>query len=322
MIPVTSATGIEKPRRPRVAILVVNGFLRRGAVGRQRTAEALQYPWIELCLAQIARHSKGWDYQVLVFDNSHFKPHRKLMRGFERVRVLPPNWVAVLGRVANRIPGPYAGRLFERRHPSALDYLAGKVPADCDYIVTLDNDSFPIRDDWLDVLVSACERGAAVAGVYRDEMAPEIHPFVHVSGLCVSRGDLRALDVSFGRDVGQAVEQDEQDAGYNQDVGQKITYEFIRRGREIAPLQRSNEVNFHFLMGGIYGDVIYHQGAAGRRARFWKRKYLDTDERIGARLREAAFEDVDHLVAVLRGAATNDLGLTPLAREPADAAGA
>jgi hypothetical protein len=278
----------------------------------------LQYPWIELCLRQIARHSQGWDYRVLVYDNSHFKPHRKLMREFERVRVLPHSWVAALGRIANRIPGPYAGRLFERRHPTALDYLAGKVPADCDYIVTLDNDSFPVRDDWLDVLVSACERGAAVAGVYRDEMAPEIHPFVHVSGLCVSREDLRALDVSFGRDVRQAVEQGEQDVSYNQDVGQKITYEFIRLGRAIASLERSNKVNFHFLMGGVYGDVIYHQGAAGRRARFWKRRYVDADERIGATLRDAAFEDIDHLVAVLRGEAANDLGLTPLPSDRPD----
>jgi hypothetical protein len=317
MSPVSGTPGIEKSPRPRVAILVVNGFLRRGAVGRRRTAEALQYPWIQLCLRQIERHSQGWDYQVLIFDNSHFKPHRKLMREFKQVRVLPRNWVALLGRAANRIPGPYAGRMFERRHPSALDYLAAKVSADFDYIVTLDNDSFPVRDDWLDVLVSACEAGAAVAGVYRDEMAPVIHPFVHVSGLCVGREDLRELDVSFGRDIGQAVEQHSPDVGYNQDVGQKITYEFIRRGRTIAPLQRSNEVNFHFLMGGIYGDVIYHQGAGGRRARFWKRRYLDSDEQIGERLREAAFKDVDHLIAVLRAEKPNDLGLTVLAQEPA-----
>jgi hypothetical protein len=309
---VRSTTGIEETPRPRVAILIVNGFARRGPLGSQRAAEALKYPWIELCLRQIERHSKGWNYEVLVFDNSHFRPHRRLMREFERVRILPGSWVAGLGRIANRLPGPYFGRLLERRHPAALDYLAGKVTDDFDYIVTLDNDSFPVSDDWLDVLVSGCESGAAVSGVYRDEMAPSVHPFVHVSGLCVGRADLHGLDVSFGRDIEHAGEQHAQDAGYNQDVGQKITYEFIRAGRTISPLTRSNKVNFHFMMGGIYGDVIYHQGAGSRRASFWTPSDADADARIGATLRGAAFADVDHLMAVLRGEAPNDLGLTAL----------
>ncbi|HYM53725.1 MAG TPA: hypothetical protein VES97_00065, partial [Solirubrobacteraceae bacterium] len=238
----TSTNGIASPARPRVAILIVNGFARRGPLGPQRAAEALKYPWIELCLRQVERYSRGWDYEVLVFDNSHFPPHRRVMRGFERVRVMPGSWVAALGRIANRLPGPYAGRLFERRHPSALDHLARKVTADFDYIVTLDNDSFRVREDWLEVLVGECERGAAVAGVHRDEMAPAVHPFVHVSGLCVAARDLRSLNVSFGRDIDYLGEQTRQNDEYNQDVGQKITYEFIRLGRDIAPLERSNEV--------------------------------------------------------------------------------
>ncbi len=299
-------------KRPRVAIIVVNGFARRGARGQQRAAEAVEYPWIELCLRQITRYSQGWDYQVFIFDNSHLKSHRRLMRKFERVHVLPGNWVAILGRIANRLPSPYLGRLLERRHPSALDHLAKKVPAAFDYIVTLDNDSFPVRDDWLDVLVSECERGAALAGVYRDEMAPSVDPFVHVSGLCVARDDLRALGVSFGRDIQYIGEQYKQDVDHNQDVGQKITYEFIRLGRRIAPLERSNKVNYHFVMGGVYGDVIYHHGAGGRRAKFRQAGDVADDERISTALRDAAFQDVDHLVAVLRGQAANDLELTPL----------
>lgn len=307
-----STKELAEPSRPRVAILVVNGFARRGRRGAEREAEALEYPWIELCLRQVQRHSAGWDYQVLVYDNSHFQPHRELMRGFERVRVMPAAWVAWLGRIANRLPGPYAGRLLERRHPSALDHLAGKVGHEFDYIVTLDNDSFPIRGDWLEVLVGECQRGAALSGVYRDEMAPVVHPFVHVSGLCVGRADLAGLGVSFGRDIQYVGEHTEQDLEYNQDVGQKITYEFIRRGRTIAPLPRSNRVNFHFVMGGIYGDLLYHHGAGGRRASFRNLGDAETDQRIAASLRDAAFADVDHLMAVLRGEAENDLGLTPL----------
>jgi hypothetical protein len=281
---------------PRVAILVVNGFDRRGRWGQYNETEALNYPWVDLCLCQIARHSKGWDYEVFVFDNSHLKSHRTLMNQYPRVHVLPRNLVAVMGRIANRIPMSRVGGCFERFHPKALDHLVSQVPSDFSYIVTLDTDSFPVREDWLGRLVGECERGAAVAGVHRNEMVPTIRPFIHVSGLCVRRHDLQTLGVSFGRRMGQ-------------DVAQNITDEFRRAGRMIAPLERSNAVNFHFLIGGVYGDVIYHHGAGSRRAEFWTTTDQQGDERVSATLRDAAFEDIDHLIAVLRGRAANDLGL-------------
>jgi|HubBroStandDraft_2_1064218.scaffolds.fasta_scaffold01562_3 hypothetical protein len=289
-------------RDARVAILIVNGFRRRGQWAQYNLDQALKYPWIDMCLRQIARHSQRWDYQVFVFDNSHLKLHRTLMRNHSWVQVLPSSWVAALGRIANRMPVPHFARLLERSHPGALDYLAGKVSADFDYIVTLDNDSFPVRDDWLDVLIGACEQGATLSGVYRNEMAPAIAPFIHVSGLCVRPVDLRALNVSFGEGAQPEIE-------HNQDVGQKITYEFTRLGRTIAPLERSNALNYHFLLGGIYGDVIYHHGAGSRKGKFWTSTDRDTDDRVNAALRDAAFADLDHLIAVLRGQAANDLGL-------------
>ena len=305
----SSAAGRPKPR---VAILIVNGIGRRGAAARgmarrRRNADqACKYPWIELCLQQIERRSQGWDYEVSVFDNSHLKQHRRLMREHQRVRVLPGAWFSVLGRIVKRVPIQHSDRLFELSHPKALDYLAGKVSSDFDYIVTLDTDSFPVRDDWLDVLVSACERGAAVAGVYRNEMAPKVHPFIHVSGFCARRHDLQALGVSFGRKL-------QLDSGYNQDVGQKITYEFLRLGREIAPLERSNKVNYHPIVGGIYGDVIYHQGAGSRRPYFRTAENVATNTaEVSTVLRSAAFDDIDHLIAVLRGQVPADLGIKPL----------
>ena len=301
-----STSGVSSRPRPRVAILIVNGFRRRGPGGRQNLEEALRYPWIELCLAQIERHSQGWDYEVFVFDNSHLEPHRASIRRHERVHLLPGEWLAALGRVIDRIPIQQLGRLCERSHPAALDYLARNRAAGYDYLVTLDNDSFPVREDWLAVLVSACEAGAAVAGVYRDEMAPAIEPFVHVSGLCARPRELLDLNVSFGRGISQ-------DSEHNQDVGQLISHMFRASGRTIAPLHRSNRVNFHFLMGAIYGDVIYHHGAGSRRAIFWTSTDRASDERIHTALRAAAFADLEHLLAVLRGEAGNDLPLSALA---------
>lgn len=288
--------------RPRVAILLVNGFARRGRWGRHNLEQALRYPWVDLCLRQVERHSSGWDYQVLVYDNTHLASHRRLMAGYERVRVRPAAWVAAFGRLASRAPVPHFSWLLERSHPGALDYLARKAWRDFDYTVTLDTDSLPVREDWLEVLIAGCERGAAVTGVYRDEMAPRVQPFVHVSGLCVRSRDLRSLGVPFGRDL--SIESE-----HNQDVGQMITHEFLQRGRTIEPLRRSNRANFHFLMGGIYGDVIYHQGSGSRKGKFWTQSDRDNDDLVNRTLRDAAFRDIDHLVAVLRGQHDNDLGL-------------
>jgi hypothetical protein len=292
-------------RHPRVAILIVNGFRRRGRWAQYNLEQALQYPWIDMCLRQVERHSQGWDYEVFVFDNSHLTEHRSLISNHERVKVTPAGWVAALARLTAMLPVRHIDRLTERTHPAALDHLAAHVPADFDYIVTLDNDSFPVREDWLEVLIGACEQGAAIAGVYRDEMAPAIEPFIHVSGLCIRRRDLRALNLSFGRDAHPAVE-------HNQDVGQRITYELTREGREIARLERSNELNYHFLIGGIYGDVIYHHGAGSRRGKFWTSTDRENDDRVNAALRQAAFADLDRLIAVLRGQAASELDIEPV----------
>jgi len=126
-----------------------------------------------------------------------------------------------------------------------------------------------------------------------------------VSGLCIRPRDLRALNVSFGRDARPEIE-------HNQDVGQRITYQLTRQDREIAPLRRSNALNYHFLIGGIYGDVIYHHGAGSRRGKFWTSTDRENDDRVNAALRQAAFEDLDRLIAVLRGQARNELDIEPL----------
>ena len=224
-------TATVKKSNARVAILLVNGFDKSGQWGQYSWAEALEYPWIDLCLRQVERHSRGWDYEVVVFDNSHLKPHLNIMQRYPRVRVLPDSWVGRLGRLADRVPLGFVGRLLEQHHPRALDHLVRQVASEVDYIVTLDTDSFPVRDDWLDVLISNCEAGAVLTGVYRDEMAPTIRPFIHVSGFCTRPSDLRALAVSFDRRRGQ-------------DIGQNITETFVRQGRKIAPLSEATRSIF------------------------------------------------------------------------------
>jgi hypothetical protein len=179
---------------------------------------------------------------------------------------------------------------WELSHPAALDWLVAQLDDDVEYLVTLDTDAFPVRDGWLETLIGHIQNGAKLCGVYRDEMAPKIKPFIHPSCLCMRTADFRSLPVSFSSKLAQ-------------DAGQNITIEMEKQGAEIVPLKRSNVRNFHFLMGGVYGGIIYHHGAGSRRAKFWTSVDADAEEeeRIRVMLRDRAFEDLELLIEELTG---------------------
>jgi hypothetical protein len=266
---------------PATAVLVVNGFDRSSRWGPHDPGDALRFPWISLCLQQIERHTDPGDYRLLVYDQSKLPEHDRILREHGAEVFSDPE-----GR---HVP-----------HAAALDLLVDHAEA-AEFLVTLDTDAFPVSDQWLERLTGSLRDGAAVAGIYRDEMMPEIRPFIHVAGLCIRRDTLLGLDVSFARDKGQ-------------DTGQNITDALTGMGKKLNPLHRSNRRNFHFLIGGLYGDLLYHHGAGSRHAKFWTSSDVEADERVRVALRDAAFDDLDHLVAVLRGAQENDLGLPELPR--------
>jgi hypothetical protein len=252
------------------AILIVNGFDRAGRWGEYNAKEALRYPWIQLCMRQIEAHTTPGRYQVLIWDNVGMAAQRRDLRAHRDVRVMPHGRARI-----------------ERGHPTALDLLVRETKPEAKYIVTLDTDAFPIRDGWIEQLIAPLEAGSGVSGIYRDELAPYIRPFIHPSCLCARREDLLSHGVSFRKGPGQ-------------DIGQHLS-EALSRHRGSAPLCRSNVRNPHFLMGGLYGDLIYHHGAGSRRPRFWGHPYHEGDEVIRSALIEAAFNDLTGLVTWLRG---------------------
>ncbi len=254
----------------RVAILIVNGFDRRGVFGDYAVEEARLHPWISLCLRQIERHTRAGSYDVLVCDNSDLPEHRAILASHRQVIVVPGG-------------GDWA-------HHDSLDHLAG-LAEDYDYLLSLDSDALPVRTGWLEELTARLDSGARLAGIWRDEMEPTIRAFVHVSCLALRRTDfveLRDRGISFAR-------------GMLQDVGQNLTVQMQKAGHRIDALRRSNAWNPHFLLGGLYSDLIYHQGAGSRQARFWTSTDPAHDEAVRISLRDAAFTDLDRLVATLRG---------------------
>jgi hypothetical protein len=271
----------------RTAILVVNGFDRIGIWGtRFDSADALHYPWIDVCLREVKRRSHGSDYEVLVWDNTQMPELRAMVR--EHGARLYPSDVELGG-------GTEVVRPLVLNHSRSLHQLWAHVGDEFDYVMTLDTDAFPIQDGWIDRLQEYLT-STSLTGIWRDEMASRLLPFVHPSCLFARRDRLLRMDSPFSL---QGV----------QDVGQRITFEITDAGERIMPLRRSNVRNAHFLIGGIYDDLVYHHAAGSRYPIFRMTEGEDRDEQIYNGLRNALFDDVDRVMDVLRGRRDDDLGL-------------
>ena len=263
----------DSPAPGRTAFLIVNGFDRHSANAFD-VEEARRFPWIRLCLERLERHTRGSSYDILVWDNTFFPEHLELLEADPRVSV-------------------FSERESEKdiRHGRALDRLLHEVAAETEYVVTLDTDSFPIRDGWLENMLGRLDQGASLAGIWRDEMAPRIRGYVHPSCLAARRETLVELGVDFARKQGV----------HRVDVGQDITNAVLAAGGKVSRLRRSNARDMHFLMGGVYGDIVYHHGAGSRHASFWTSFDTDADEAVRVALRDAAFKDLDGLIDFLTG---------------------
>lgn len=258
----------------RAAVLIVNGFDRHSDNAFNED-EARRFPWVKICLEQLARHEVATPYDILVWDNSMLPEHIEIIESDPRVRMFG---------------GPARGE--NVRHGRALERLVKRVPESTDYVVTLDTDAFPIRAGWLDHLIERLDDGATIAGVWRDEMAPEIEPYVHPSCLAIRRDTVVDVGVGFAR------------RGAAQDVGQNLTRSIRDAGGTIHRLPRSNAREVHFLLGGVYGDLVYHQGAGSRHASFWTSSELEHDEATRVLLRDAVFLDAEGVTRFLSGAIT------------------
>jgi len=186
-----------------VAILIVNGYDRRGRWGPFNSEEAQRYPWIELCLREVRRFSSGADYEILVLDNTMLEQHWRIMQRYGITKVFRPQSG---GHDPSR---PGAGTALDgvMWHGASLQYLVDRMKHDYEYFITLDTDAFPIRDGWIQHLTDLIDEGAALAGIYRDEFAPTIRPYIHVSCLCMRTDYYHSLDCSFvsriAQDLGQ-----------------------------------------------------------------------------------------------------------------------
>jgi hypothetical protein len=198
-------------------------------------------------------------------------------------------------------------------HAAKLNLLAGEIAASAapdDLVMFLDGDAFPIADP-MPLVRRALETTTLVA-VRRDENEGELQPHPLFCVLRVADWEALHGDWSPGycwtTASGRVIT----------DVGGNLLRCLERRGAAWTPILRSNRIDFHPLFFGVYGDVVYHQGAGFRsgisRADLVNRpKPLAAGHRLG-RLRPVV-EEIDSLrlsrhrraVAATRRATAEDM---------------
>lgn len=153
-------------------------------------------------------------------------------------------------------------------HGTLLDRLAAYALADgCDYVCSFDVDSWPIRDNWIEVAQSRIAAAGAVgAAVLRAENRDTVLP--HPS-FCMLKAE--AFTDPGCRFWWPPEEMDAEFRNFLESHGQRsidtgigIGYSLHRRRLPWVPLRRSNRRDLHYLMAGIYGDLVFHLVASGR----------------------------------------------------------
>jgi hypothetical protein len=152
-----------------------------------------------------------------------------------------------------------------REHGYYLDQLAAHALAtDATHLCTLDVDAFPIRDDWVSVVAAQIEPESGLAAVSRLENGDSALP--HPSCTFARREFFERYTPSFSPDWDGTPEFRRflHSTGQSADTGIRLGYILWSESLPWGRLVRTNAVNPHYLMAGIYGDAVFHLGGIGR----------------------------------------------------------
>lgn len=244
----TESLGVSSIRPPLpLAILMVNG--------QHNYKDKL---WLEKAIGNIIQHTSAErDYRVFVWnhDYKNDKVRKYLTNTVPYVETLDETIFDVHSFQSPKYdfsPDNILNFHGFHVHQTPLQILCefARERYRVDTFITMDTDAWPVRTDWDLHLIGALDEGAKLAGVWRDEMASAIEPYVHASGLAIKADVLRENGLRF----------DTAPDGPHEDSLSHITRIIHDRyGKEaIHPLVRSNRRQYHPVFGGIYGDLIYH----------------------------------------------------------------
>lgn len=222
----------------RVAILIVNGGV-----------DPDEGKWIELCVNKIREHTEWDNYKIYVWNNNSEDDQAT------EFLTRSPNLSLIQASATQKLA---------HFHAVPLQKLYEKAATEgAKYIVTMDNDAHPLRRDWLTTLINNLNKRTVVAGIWRDELKRAINPYIHPSCLCTSVDFIEKHRLKFDH-IPPNIN------GQVNDTLSSFTTTATDLGLNTYQLHRSNKNNFHRLMGGIYGQLIYHHGGGNRnKFKFW-----------------------------------------------------
>jgi hypothetical protein len=227
---------------PRLAVLTV-------ALVRDDGDRAL----LELQLSRLRRHTAG-----------PFTVHAVARRVPDDVR----DWLAGQPDV-RLLDVPPVADTGSREHGAYLDALLTAARAtDATHFAVFDLDSFPVVDDWLARVTELLPPGAGVAAVLREENGDVCLP--HPSGTVLTREFVETHAVSFSPDTDGTPEFRRflRESGQRADTGIRIARVLWSGHLPWARLRRTNAVDVHPVIAGVYADCIFHLGAGSRVALF------------------------------------------------------
>lgn len=212
-------------------------------------------PLLELHLERVAKHTQ-LPTTVFVAANRASDAARALLGSYPDVVVCDNPDTELRG---------------SREHGYHLDLLARQaLAAGVSHLCTLDVDSFPIRDDWVDVIAAQAPTESGLAAILRVENGDVALP--HPSCTFARRELFERYSPSFSPDWDGTPEFRAflRATGQRGDTGIRLGYTLWSNGLAWGKLLRTNAVDPHYLMAGIYGDAVFHLGGIGRGKLFRK----------------------------------------------------
>jgi len=200
------------------------------------SSEKQQVEWFELQSRYLAATTHDFDHVVFV-------NHPDVSAFSDKVQVV--------GNCTADPTRTHCSKLHLQALNGLLDYFMS-VRDLYDSFLFLDNDAFPVRCNWQDVLRNKMA-GADVAVIVRPEMC-ELR--WHASVLFANKGGLNDLEFKFspmhylgsrGKDLLGNVEDDIH-----------INYQAEELRSRVFPLVRTNQYNVHPIACGVYYDMFYH----------------------------------------------------------------
>ena len=134
------------------------------------------------------------------------------------------------------------------------------------HIVTLHVDSFPIRSDWFEALASKLS-GSCMLAAIQDEIDYPLRP--NTACMFFNRDFYLNYGPSFlpsREDLSSGEYQRYlEECDHKVHSGSGYTFKAFLHNLSCHPMTRTNKGEDHYIMGGVYSDLVFHLGAATRR---------------------------------------------------------